>query len=263
MQGKHSHPSVISKSVGRAFELLSYFRDVRRPLRAKEIEIALQMPQASTSALLTELRALGILAYDNAERCYFPTAKLATLGDWLNDALFGGRQLVPVAEAIAAETGETVSICTRDDLWLDILYSAQGRKVGAIFLPLGRGAPLARSVTGRALLATLSRAEIDDILERTRKLQQRNKLSNRIIGLPNAIDRKELLLAAGTAKAQGYLVGYDMATTGIGAVVLLVNDKQARPTLALAIAGMTQRIRETEGSILRIARRTLKAAGIV
>jgi DNA-binding IclR family transcriptional regulator len=253
---------VISKSVGRAFELLSYFREVKKSLRAKDIEAALAMPQASTSALLTELRSLGILAYDSGDRSYFPTARLAMLGDWLNDALFGGRHLIPVAEAIAAETGETVSICARDDLWLDVLYSAQGRKAGAIYLPLGRGAPLARSVTGRALLAGLSRTEIEEILERTRSLQKRRKLDNRILGLPNAIDRKELLLAAGTAKAQGFLVGYDMATAGVGAVVILVNDVQERPTLALAVAGMTQRIRDAETSILRTARKALREAGI-
>jgi DNA-binding IclR family transcriptional regulator len=76
----------IVKSAARALEVLEYFATRRSPATVGEICSALELPQSSTSVLLKTLLKLGYLDYIRDGRRYFPTAKVAALGNWVTAA---------------------------------------------------------------------------------------------------------------------------------------------------------------------------------
>ena len=87
----------VVKSARRVFEVLELFDRERRPLSLKEMCAALRLAPSSGAALLKSLVALGYLDYDRGTRSYFPTMRIAFLGQWVDEALFGGRD--PADEA--------------------------------------------------------------------------------------------------------------------------------------------------------------------
>ncbi len=88
-------PSSVIKSARRVFEVLEYFDDVRRPASLHDIVSHFGYPLSSGYSLLKSIVAMGYLDYDKASRTYMPTMRVATLGHWVQDALFGDNRILP------------------------------------------------------------------------------------------------------------------------------------------------------------------------
>src|SRR5688500_1609065 len=87
------------KSAARTIAVLEHFSATRRPHALKHICKALGYPQSSASVLLKTLTTLGYLNYNRRRRVYFPTLRVAALGDWVAGELLGHDNL---GEAIRA-----------------------------------------------------------------------------------------------------------------------------------------------------------------
>jgi len=87
--------SGVIKTAGRVFEVLEYFRQVRRPLAVREIAAHCRYPLSSTAVLLKSMATLGYLTYDHTRKAYFPTVQTAVLGDWVLESLFSPTQSRP------------------------------------------------------------------------------------------------------------------------------------------------------------------------
>ena len=109
------------KSAARVLEVLELFADTRTPLRQKVIVERLAYPQSSTTGLLKSLVALGYLNYHRATRTYFPTTRVAAVGDWINHYIYGSGQLMAMMQRIHAETDETVALVSQNDLYVQYL----------------------------------------------------------------------------------------------------------------------------------------------
>ncbi|MEO8224716.1 MAG: helix-turn-helix domain-containing protein, partial [Gammaproteobacteria bacterium] len=148
-------PVSISKSVARGFQVLELFRAERQPLTAAAVGRRLNLPQPSTRALLKTLVSLGYLACADADRTYWPTGQLTALGDWLAEEPRLPAVLVQALERIAALAGETTSLCSLRDGYVEILCVRKARHPVAVQLETGTGAPAWRTAVGRALLASM------------------------------------------------------------------------------------------------------------
>ena len=93
-------PDRVIKSVGRVFELLELFDEVRRPVSVTEVARALGIPQSSTSALLRSMVTLGYCEVDATARRYVPTARVTILGSWLEAPLFEDGALIRLLNEI-------------------------------------------------------------------------------------------------------------------------------------------------------------------
>ena len=60
----------VVKSAARVFEVLELFSALQRPLSVREISTRCGYPGSSAAALLTSMKALGYLAYDDATHTY-------------------------------------------------------------------------------------------------------------------------------------------------------------------------------------------------
>jgi IclR family transcriptional regulator, KDG regulon repressor len=223
-------PSVISKSVSRAFALLELFRREQRPLTASAIEAALGIPQPSALVLARELVELGYLALDPATREYSPTARVAE----------PRQRLHRIADDIARLTGETTTVCTASGRYLDVDHFAPGTLTGSILLRTGRAAPLARSGSGRAVLATFADDEARSLIEEAIATDRQA-----------AIDPAAVLRDVRAARRNGALVTTDLMIDGIGAIAFPLPVAVAAGHFAIVVAGPSPRILQRRAEILR------------
>jgi DNA-binding IclR family transcriptional regulator len=113
------------KSAHRVLQVLDYFRQHRRPSSLKQICEALGYPQSSATVLMKNLTQLGYLSYERTTRLYFPTLRVAALGDWISHALFGQGQVFEIMRDLHSETGEAVSVLLQNDVYMQYIRVIQ------------------------------------------------------------------------------------------------------------------------------------------
>ena len=143
------------KSAARVLEVLELFADSRTPLRQKAIVERLAYPQSSTTGLLKSLVALGYLNYHRATRTYFPTTRVAAVGDWISHTIFGSGQLMAMMRRIQAETDETVALVSQNDLYVQYLRVIVPEHPHTYPVPEGGMRLLTQSSAGLVLLSRM------------------------------------------------------------------------------------------------------------
>jgi len=229
------------KSARRAFEILEHFDQERRPLALKDILDGLGYPASSGSALLKSLVALGYLDYDRDRRTYFPTMRIAALGAWVPDALFGDGALLNLMERLRAATGETVILATQSDLhaqYVHLLHSAEPLQFS---VPPGARRPLAASGLGWCLLS----AKSDEEIERLRR-----RINAEPGGEP-ALSREVLMSRVNEVRARGYAVSKHTVSQGAGVIGAPLPRGAFGRVFALGVAGPVARLEMKEELILR------------
>ncbi len=226
----------ISKSVGRAFEVIELFREIRKPATATEIRRRLDYPHSSTVAVLHNLADLGYLSYDPATRLYFPSQKLSSLAAWVQPVLKGSGRLRELASAIADLTGQTTAISCRNSLFLNIVHARKGSHTSAREVSPGIGVSLCRSIPGLAILSLMPDAEVLKLIEQTNRWAQHAKANQ-------APPAQQVLEQVQEVRASGVSIGYNWSIAGRGAIAYpLISPLDGMP-LALSVTGDTQRIK--------------------
>ena len=239
----------ISKSVARAFQVLELFRADRRPLAAADIGRRLALPQPSARALLKTLVGLGYLAYAEADRTYWPTPRVSSLGQWLASEQRLPPALTRAVDRIAGLAEETASLCALRDGHVEILHVCKARHPVALQLETGIGAAAWRTAVGRALLAAMPEDDVSALLAGWLARERSPAARRTLTSLPREIRR---------ARTEGYLAGYDLYLAGVGAVCVPLPANAAAPVaapLAIAVAGVSDRIRPREAALVRLIRR--------
>lgn len=113
---RRSSRSYNVKSAQRAFELLEFFAEWRRPSTVKEISNALHYPQSSTSILMRSLHESGFFNHDPRTGMYAPNIRLALATAWIGEQLFPDRSLLRLMEHVQEARGLTVMIGKQDPL---------------------------------------------------------------------------------------------------------------------------------------------------
>lgn len=160
-------PSATVKSAVRALEVLDYFRTERAPRSLKQIVDALGYPQSSTTVLLKSLTTQGYVNYDRVRRVYFPTLRVAALGDWIGPALLGGNeQLLEAMRDLHNATGETVSLGLLNDVYLQYVRVLQSTHPMRFYTEEGIMRPLVQSSLGWLLMSTRTPEQIERLVRR-------------------------------------------------------------------------------------------------
>jgi len=228
------------KSAQRALEILECFRERRTPLNATVVAQTLEYPQSSALLLLKTLEHLDYLTFDQQQKTYFPSPRVALLGDWIDDALFGGQHAIDAAHQLNAEFGETAYIAVQKDLMVQYVYSLPGSHPLTLSITPGYRNPLFASSVGRAILSTKTNDDVALLI--TRFNQQVARRSDAI-----AID--EMLDLLKEIRQRGYASVYDTVLEGTGGIAVPVRSRLERNDYALGIGGPSQRIRKREREI--------------
>lgn len=230
----------VVKSARRVFEVLEHFDRQRRPLSLKEILDALAYPASSGSAILKSLVALGYLDYDRERRTYFPTMRIAALGAWVHDALFGDGALSALMNQLHRVTGETIILATQSDLraqYVHLIHSAEPLQFS---VPPGARRPLARSGMGWLLLSAKPDAEIDKLRRRINAEEaDAAKLS-----------QDALMEIIQDVRAKGYAFSKHTVSDGAGVIGALLPPSPHGRVYAIGVAGPVSRLERKEAMIL-------------
>ncbi len=236
------------KSAARVLHVLEFFDEVKRASSVAEVAAHYGWPHSSTSVLMRSLVALGYLHYDTSDRSYFPSTRVALLGDWIQDNRFKDGQLMRLMHDLNDETGETVVLAAQNGLHSQYIRVIQGTNTLRMHLHIGTLRPLFVSGTGRALLSQMDQATI-------RKLAHKHNASS---DSQPPLDIPNVLGQAAVDRANGYAMSLNHVTPRAGSIAMpLPTRSQYRP-LVIGLGGLSDRLITNEQRYAEAMRRGVK-----
>jgi DNA-binding IclR family transcriptional regulator len=228
MQAKDTKQNDLARSIKRTLEVLEYFDEERPRASVSDISRELNYPQSSTSILLKSLMTLGYLAYDEKDRSYRPTARVALLGRTIRSFLLGDGDLMASLDDVSEKTGELIFLAASAGLSVHYVYVIPARNPLRMHLRSGAVRPLVGSATGHLFLAQRTDEEIADLVERARAASDGGTVPD--LGVVMKDVRK--------IRRQGYVLSDQTVTPGGGVLgMMLPRDVDGQP-LAMCLGGV-------------------------
>jgi DNA-binding IclR family transcriptional regulator len=236
------------QSIDRAVELLEAVAAASEPETAPALADAAGLNRSTAWRILATLEHHGLVERDretNRYRLGFAVLRLA--------AAAGHEPLVrlahPILRRLADATGETVNLAIARRLELVYADQVQPRRVMAPNW-LGHTVPLHATSTGKAFLAALPEAELE-------QLPALERFTDTTIAEAAAL-REELA----TVREQGYAVSHGELEPALWGVSAAALDAAGRPAAVLSVWGVESRVRarlDELGATTATAARELEA----
>lgn len=237
--------STVIKTAGRMFEVLEYFREVQRPLSVREIAEQFGYPLSSTAVLMRSFATLGYLSYDQTKRAYFPTLRLATLGEWIYEWVASGNLLPQLVRELAERTEETAVIAVQNDIFSQYVEVVPGRHPIQVYFPPGTRRLMCVSGTGWSLLAGQSEEAVRKVIHRT----------NLKLGKTEAkIEFDPLQRRLAEVRRLGYAFSKGSVTPGAGVIAMALPQTNLGAPLSIGVAGVLERLERLRPKIVKTLR---------
>lgn len=242
----------VVKSVGRVFAVLERFKTIREPLSSSELADALGYPKSSTIVLLKSMAELGYLAFDYSKKTYFPTPRVADLGNWISPDLLRGGVVDQVMQRISIHTKETVYLAVQRHLMVNYQRVYPGLHPIALTISEGSSAPLFGSAIGKALLSIKQEDELARLVGR-----------ETVNGSEGALDLGVMREALEQTRALGYGIVLDSFLPGAGAIAFALSGLECYDNYAIGVGGPSERIRNSMDDIVAFVSAELAEAQLV
>jgi DNA-binding IclR family transcriptional regulator len=239
----------VIKTAGRVFQVLEHFREVRRPLSVREISECFGYPLSSTSVLLRSIASLGYLSYDQRLRAYFPTVRLALLGDWVYEIISRGGSLRAMLEELAKRSDETVVLAAQNDIFSQYIEVIQSNHPLQLYFPPGTRRLMCMSGTGWAMLAQQSDEAVDKVVHRT---------NVRLSKSEPKIDHDWLHARIRETRKKGYAFSRGTVTPGAGVIAVALPNDSVGTLLSVAVAGVLDRIKPKQAALVKTIKDVLR-----
>lgn len=237
------------KTARRVFEVLEMFFEMQRPLRLKEIVDRYDYPASSASVLLKSLVVLGYLNYDNNERTYFPTMRVARLGSWVHDSVLGDGNLKSLLEHLSEATLEIVTLGVHSDLFIQYVHVVQSNLKIRFRITPGSIYPITRSGMGWLFLSLRPDEIIDRFVRRANANEKDPK--NRV-----ALD--DIMKNIAQIRKDGYVYTEGVTAPGGAMIAMELPERIFGRTLAVGVHGALHRIRDNKPAIIKEMRRRIR-----
>jgi DNA-binding IclR family transcriptional regulator len=226
----------LSRSATRALDVLEYFGQLRRPLRAVEISKALELHPSSTNQLLKTMVEAGHVTFDARNKSYLPSHRLALFGAWIVESYGGDERLRALVRDLAAAAGEVVTLTTPNDLFMQIIDVAG---MGPLQRPTERGLRVSvfGTAVGAAYLSSLADAEIARLARRARAAQA--KIA-------------EMLASVAEIRRDGFAEGANEGS--VWSIAAPLPATRSPVPLVLGLAGPQERVQRNRAKILELMR---------
>ena len=213
-------------SLANAARVLHWFKRGHAIAAVGELSAAMGWPKGTTSRLLKDMAAHGLLERDEPTRRYRVGLLMLELG---RSFASGDPMLEAVDQAlqeITRETGFSTGISILDGADIVVLRSRPGTHPLRVVTPPGTRGPAAANSTGRMLLGLLPREEVE------------RRFTPYPSGLrPNAPPSfEELMARVDRARLRGWEESSDEALPGLAGVSIAIPGRDGRPALAPYIA---------------------------
>lgn len=235
----------VIKTAGRVFEILEYFREVRKPLSVRDISEHFDYPLSSTSVLLKSIATLGYLSYDSRLRAYSPTIMVAMLGDWIYESSFSSAEITGLMKALSEATSETVILAVQNDIQAQYVQVIQSRLPIQFYVSPGTRRPLCASGTGWALLAPQPDRTIARIHQRSDSRIGKG-------GLPKDLTLDDVMAQVRKVRGKGYVYSRGTNTPGAGVIAMPLPARPNGVQLAIGVGGLVERLDKSEKQIVKL-----------
>ncbi|MBF6989160.1 IclR family transcriptional regulator [Cupriavidus sp. IK-TO18] len=230
------------KSAVRIIEILELFDRLQRPLTLSEIADTLGYPRSSTMGLLQSLRAMDYMAFDDEEKHYTPTNRVALLGGWLHGRVFQDGVIVGLMNQLQRESGETVMLALQNGMHAQYVHTVQSQDLLRFYLRPGMLRPICRSAVGLALLAQQSPERVRRLVERINEQQ---------IDPSGPVSYPALSRTLDSVRTQGYAYS-DAVTEDACAIAIVLPSRRGQPATALGVSGPTRRLGKQKEAMYRL-----------
>ena len=221
-------------AVDKCFAMLALFARLKKPLGVSDIAKALNFNKSTVFNIVHTLDDLGVLEKVAEGKYQFGT-RLYILGRAAGRSSELIRTVHPYLEDINQKTKLSAFLGIRSGLTAVIIDKADTAFDIKIFSEIGMKIPLLAGAGGRALLAQLSDAEVDEILSA-------NELKR---FTPNAcVNKKKYKEMVEQVRTEGIAIDVEEYIEGIRAFALPLNVKRANTQVALWVVGLKGQISE-------------------
>jgi IclR family acetate operon transcriptional repressor len=230
MRNSPRRPTV--DSVDNALRLLLLFCD-SNTLRVSDVADHLNVARSTAHRLLMTMVNRGFAVQDSPSRVYRPGPRLLEVGMAALGSLDIRGRARPFLEQLAADTGETPSLLIQERgnvRFVDSIESTSSIRVASRF---GLLLPAHATSGGKAMLACLSPAEVDELYA--------GKSFERVTA-STIRSRKQLDAELAEIREKGYAFNTQESEIGLGAAGMAVRDSSGRPVAAVTVAGPVQRM---------------------
>jgi DNA-binding IclR family transcriptional regulator len=224
------------KSATRVLSIFEYFEKTKSPRTLSEISQDLEFPVSSTLALLRSVQAMGYLNYDQRDKTYAPSIRLAVLGQWIHDKFFAGSSIAEMMEHLAARTEESVLLAVQNGLQVQHIRVIHTSQLLSYAPPVGTLRPLLRSAGGRALLSQQS----DDVIKQT--VERINALR---LDEGRVFDAAEVLADVQNIRKAGFAFSSNLFVKGAAMIAVPLPLQTTNTPMVICVAGPTSRIDES------------------
>jgi DNA-binding IclR family transcriptional regulator len=155
----------LSRSATRALDVLEFFGEARRPLRAIEISRMLSLHPSTTNQLLKTMVDSAHLVFDAQHKTYLPSPRLSKFSAWIGETYQAGGRVRDLIREVQARTNMLVTITTPNDLFMQVIDFAM-----PVERKTERGLRISvfGSVIGSAYLSMLQESELKRLAARAR-----------------------------------------------------------------------------------------------
>lgn len=216
------------QAIARAMQLLSAFHDTGKPLTLNEIASMSGMGKSAAQRVVHTLRQLGYIQRDADDRGYVPGIRILDhTRDYLRLNPLVARAS-PVLMELRRTVRERVDLSLRDGLRLVYAARLQSKRETFFATLVGQSVPIYCTSGGRAVMAHLSDAEVDDIIARS----DRHEITPKTITDPEKIRAK-----VREARENGYALALEEILQGEIAIATALLAPDGTPLGAIHIAG--------------------------
>ena len=226
-----SQPQSQSQSLERGLAILGSFTPDRPALGISELAQRLGLTRSTTHRYVATLARLGFLDQDELTRKYRLGIRVLDLGFTVLGSLELREIAAPHLQRLTAATGHTSNLAIRDDtdvILIDRIRGRPGRYHHLEFtLHVGSRIPSYCSATGKALLAFLPQADLDNLLDRI-EFQPRG---------PRSVGGRTALLAElGQVRRTGMALNDEELESGLRSIAVPLRSRSGAVVAAINLA---------------------------
>ena len=223
----------VTTSVDNALQLLQLVGE-RQALRVAEAADLLGVARSTAHRLLAALRRRGFVAQDRPNGAYRPGPALYEIGLAAVSRIDIRRVARPVLDRLRELTEETASLAVLEGTTVRFVDCAESLRSVRVGNRTGIVRPAHASAVGKAILASLSDAELD-------RRYPEEKLPPATTSAALTLTR-ELRSELETIRTQGYAFNWEESAEGVCAISVALRDTVGQPLAGLGIAAPTSRI---------------------
>lgn len=230
-----NHRGSNTKSLNKTLAILSTFDAMTPMQRTSDIAAKLGMNMSTVSRHLNTLLDWGFLERDDATGFYFPGVEIVAIAGAALQSKDCYRHAYPELQKLSFQYGVHGHMGVWRNTDIVHLISSCSEKTMNLLIPMGHRHPMYCCAMGRAIMAYLPAAKVQEILKNS-------DLSKHAV--ETKVDPEEIRQELVRTRSRGYCILVNELSDGKGSIAAPVFDRNRNPVAAVSISAGAQRLRD-------------------